>query len=305
MVLYKLFSYPFILSLFLFLLVFNASLFSQATETKEKPAKKDLFTEEDENSPAVERFRKREFELGVRFGLGYHAEDRFESQLRNYKSESSPYILTSVYLSPIRSTTNTEILARIRFFDNGKAGFVYGNTQFKPFHLSEVTSLNFTNFYTASRLNFNLKVEYFFLTYTHEFKFRNFYLEGGMGLGINTISWKTNGDTISRFEYTPQSGFMVGNGLGYKLEGSFNKKVTDNWILQIGSFYNYYTVPSFSGQFNDETSSFYLRSDGSIAPLSTAQFRDSIVDTNYASRQLDMRAGNLVLFLSLIFRFSL
>lgn len=293
----------FFLILFFYLVSF-AGLFSQPVQ-KDKSEKKDAFVEEEEDSPAVERFRKREFEIGFRAGVGYHAEDRFESQLQNYKSESSPYILSSVYLSPIRSTTNTELLARLRLFENGKVGFVYGNTKFKPFHLSEITSLNFPNFYTASRLNFNLKVEYFFLTYSHEFKFKHFYLEGGMGMGINTISWKTNGDTVSRFEYSPQTGFMVGNGLGYKLEGSFNKKITDNWIFQFGSFYNYYTVPSFNGQFNDETSSFYLRSDGSIAPLSTSQFKDSIVDTNFASRQLDMRAGNLVLFVSFLFRFSL
>jgi hypothetical protein len=141
--------------------------------------------------------------------------------------------------------------------------------------------------------------------YTHEFKFRNFYVEGGMGMGINTVSWKTNGNTVSRFEYTPQAGFMVGNGLGYKLELSLNKKLNDYLVFQFGGFYNYYTVPSFNGTFNDDSGSFYLRSDGTIAPLSTSEFRDSIIDTNYASRQLDMRAGNAVLFASILFRFSL
>ena len=43
-------------------------------------------------------------------------------------------------------------------------------------------------------------------------------------MGINTVSWKTNGHAVSRFEYTPPNQFMVGNGLGYKLELSANKK---------------------------------------------------------------------------------
>jgi hypothetical protein len=281
----------------------NSLIYSQAKKETQKT--QDPFIEEDEESPAVERFRKRDFELGIRYGLGYHAEDRFESQLKNYKSESSPYIINYTSLSPIRNTTNSEFLARIRLYENGKAGFVYGNTKFNQFHLSEVTSLYAPNLYTATRFNFTLSVEYFFLMYTHEFKFKSFFVEGGMGLGINTVTWKTNGSAISRFEYTPQTGFMVGNGLGYKLELSLNKKVMDHVVLQFGGFYNYYTVPSFNGTFNDDSGSFYLRSDGTIAPLSTSEFRDSIIDTNYASRQLDMRMGNAVLFTSFILRFSL
>ncbi len=290
-------------TLILFLSLTTGTIYSQAK--LEKQNTKDAFAEEDEESPAVERFRKRDFELGIRYGLGYHAEDRFESQLKNYKSESSPYIINYTSLSPIRNTSNSEFLARIRLFENGKAGFVYGNTKFNRFHLSEITSLYAPNLYTTTRLNFNLSVEYFFLMYTHEFKFRNFFIEAGMGMGINTVTWKTNGNAISRFEYTPQTGFMVGNGLGYKLEASVNKKITDHFVLQFGGFYNYYTVPSFNGTFNDNSGSFYLRSDGTIAPLSNSEFRDSIVDTNYASRQLDMRAGNIVIFTSILFRFSL
>ncbi len=282
-------------------------IYSQAKQEKVTP--KDAFVEEDEESPAVERFRKRDFELGIRYGLGYHAEDRFESQLKNYKSESSPYIINYTSLSPFRNTSNSEFLARIRLYENSKAGFVYGNTQFNRFYLSEVTSLYApnvnTSVYTATRLNFNIKVEYFFLMYTHEFKFKKFFVEAGMGMGINTVSWKTDGNAVSRYEYTPQTGFMVGNGLGYKLELSLNKKLNDYLVFQFGGFYNYYTIPSFNGTFNDDSGSFYLRSDGTIAPLSTSEFRDSIIDTNYASRQLDMRAGNAVLFASILFRFSL
>lgn len=274
-------------------------------EKKEKTNPKDEFVEEDEESPAVDRFRKREFELGIRYGLGHKPADQFESQLKNYKSESSPYVYSFTSLSPFQNTANTEFLARLRLYENSKVGFTYGNTQFNRFHLSEITTIYAPNVYTATRLNFNLKVEYFFLMYYHEFKFNNFYVEGGMGMGINTISWKTNGYSASQYEYTPQTGFMVGNGLGYKLETSFNKKLSDNFVLQLGGFYNYYTVPSFNGTFNDDSGSFYLRSDGSVAPLSSSEFRDSIVDTNFASRQLDMRAGNIVFFVSGLFKFSL
>ncbi len=274
-------------------------------EKKEKTNPKDEFVEEDEESPAVDRFRKREFELGIRYGLGHKPADQFESQLKNYKSESSPYVYSFTSLSPFQNTANTEFLARLRLYENSKVGFTYGNTQFNRFHLSEITTIYAPNVYTATRLNFNLKVEYFFLMYYHEFKFKNFYIETGMGMGINTISWKTNGYSASQYEYTPQTGFMVGNGLGYKLETSFNKKLSDNFVLQLGGFYNYYTVPSFNGTFNDDSGSFYLRSDGSVAPLSSSEFRDSIVDTNFASRQLDMRAGNIVFFVSGLFKFSL
>ena len=81
-------------------LILSGAVYSQAKQEKVTP--KDAFVEEDEESPAVERFRKRDFELGIRYGLGYHAEDRFESQLKNYKSESSPYIIRI-------SSTNTSL----------------------------------------------------------------------------------------------------------------------------------------------------------------------------------------------------
>ncbi len=293
-------------SIFFSVLVFLficAPLFSQAKVEKSNP--KDAFVEEDEDSPAVDLFRKREFELGIRYGIGYKPEDRFESQLKNYKSESSPLVYSFTQVSPFRNTANAEFLARIRLYENSKVGFVYGNAQFNRFYLNEITSIYTPNVYTATRLNFNLRVEYFFLAYYHEFKFKNFYIEAGMGMGVNTITWKTDGNIFSRNEYTPQDGFMVGNGLGYKLELSLNKKITNFWILQFGGFYNYYTTPSFNGTFNDQSGSFYIRSDGTVAPLSSSEFRDTIIDTNFASRQLDMRAGNIVLFVSSIFRFSL
>ena len=66
--------------LFLFLAL-SETIYSQAKQEKEKT--KDAFVEEDSESPAVDRFRKRDFELGIRFGLGYHGEDRFESQIKN------------------------------------------------------------------------------------------------------------------------------------------------------------------------------------------------------------------------------
>jgi hypothetical protein len=287
----------------LIFLFFSETVYSEVK--KEPKNNNDTYVEEDGESPAVERFRKRDFELGIRYGLGYHPDDRFQSQLKNYKSESSSYVYSHTTLSSFHNTTNTEFLARIRLYENSKVGFVYGNTQFNRFHINEVTSVYTPNIYTATRLNFSIKVEYFFLMYYYEFKFKNFFVEAGMGMGVNTISWKTNGHVISEYEYTPQNGFMVGNGLGYKLELSINKKLIDQWVLQFGAFYNYYTAPSFSGTFNDNSGSFFIRSDGTVAPLSNSGFRDSIVDTNYASRQLDMRAGNIVFFVSTLFRFSL
>lgn len=290
------------------LAVLSIVFFTQAlySQTKiEAKSTSEIYQEEDADSPAVDRFRKRDFELGIRYGLGYHPNDKFQSQLRNYKSESSSYVYSQTNLSPFHNTTNFEFLARLRLYENSKVGFVYGNTQFNRFHLTEVTSFYVPNPYTVTRLNFNIKVEYFFLMYTHEFKFKKFFIEAGMGMGINTISWKTNGHLASEHEYSPQGGFMVGNGLGYKLELSLNKKVSDQLVLQFGSFYNYYTVPSFNGTFNENSGSFFIRSDGTVAPLSNSEFRDSVIDTNYASRQLDMRAGNIVFFVSSLYRFSL
>lgn len=288
------------------LLFFCLPILSQAKQPKQvKPNPKDVFVEEDEDSPAVDRFRQREFEIGVRYGIGSKPEDRFESQLKNYKSESSPFVYSQTQLSPFRNTINMEFLARIRLYENSKVGFVYGQTQFNRFHINEVTSIYAPTLYSTTRLNFNLKVEYFFLMYYHEFKFKNFYVEAGMGLGVNTVTWKTDGNTFSSDAYYPQTGYMVGNGLGYKLELSLNRKITNNWIFQFGGFYNYYTVPSFDGNFNSSSGSFYLRADGTVAPLSTSEFRDTVIDTNFASRKLDMRTGNIVFFVSTLFRFSL
>ncbi len=257
-------------------------------------------TDDDEPTFAEDLFRKREFDFGIRGGLGYKPEDRFESDLKNYKTISSPNEFSTARLSSFRKTTNNEFFARIRLFSHSKFGFVFGSNYFQNFNITEASSAGY-----YSKLDFKLSTDFFFLTYHHIFPFRRFFIETGLGLGVNTVTWQTSGVSLSRFGYYNQDGFMVGNGLGYRMDTSINRQISNNFVLQLGLMYNYHTVPSFNGSFNDSFGSFYVRSDGTVAPILNSEVQNSAFETSYASRKLDMRVGNAVVYFGVVFRFSL
>lgn len=254
----------------------------------------------EETQEEEEEYKKREFEVGLRSGIGHKPEDRFETQLKNYRTLTGPNIYAQTSLSSFDRTSNLEFLFRIRLSSNSKAGFNYGNAFYNDFKFNEVNNLQL-----VTAINYRLKVDYFQLGYIHEFYFRKFYIEAGFGMGVNTVSLDSGGYTGFPGGYSKVDGFMVGNGLSYRLETSINKKITDLLVLQGGVMYNYFTVPSFNGRINESAGSLYLRSDGTISAFTQGEYRDSFVTSEYAVRRLDARIGNIVFFFSVLLKISL
>ena len=281
-------------------------------------SKKEIPTEDNEPTIAEDLLRKKDFDIGFRLGLGYKPEDRFDSELKNFKYEYST-LYSNTMISNFRNSTNQEFFGRVKIFQNQKMGFVFGGSNFEKLKLSETTLNSFTE------LNFKIKADFIFITYHFIFPFRSFFLEAGLGMGVNTVSWSTNGYSYNRIlGYSDQKGFLVGNGLGYRLDFSFNKKIFNNFVFQTGLFYNYYTVPYFNGSINNSQSSIYLNSNGTIAglPINEAnqvqqnqatqgnlnQINQLLIEryeTDEATRRLDMRMGNLILNFGVSLHFSL
>jgi hypothetical protein len=279
-------------------------------------SKKETKIEQDEPTIAEDLIRKKDLDIGFRLGFGYKPEDRFESDLRNFSVDSSFFSQRQV--GSFRNSTNQEFFGRIKVFQNSKIGFVFGGSNFEKFKFTE-TSLG-----SITELNFKIRADFMFLTYHFIFPFNRFFLEAGLGMGVNTISWSTSGRSYVRgLGYSRQNGFMVGNGLGYRVDFSFNKKIFNQVVFQIGLFYNYYTVPSFNGSLNDSQSSFYFN-NGSVTGISNNQAGQTSTqdsrgnldqisqillqerfENDQASRKLDMRMGNLILNFGLSLQFSL
>ena len=61
---------------------------------------------------------EREFEVGVRGGIGYRGDDRLSNALENYKTYSGTGIYGSTSLSPFHISKNLEAYARTRWSTN-------------------------------------------------------------------------------------------------------------------------------------------------------------------------------------------
>lgn len=274
---------------------------------------------EEEPTIAEDLIRKKDFDIGFRLGLGYKPEDRFDAELKNFRFDFfSPY--TNTNISSFKNSTHQEFFGRVKIFQNQKMGFVFGGSNFEKFKFTENT-LN-----SQTELNFKIKADFIFITYHFIFPFRKFFLEAGLGMGVNTVSWSSSGYSYNRFlGYSDQKGFIVGNGLGYRLDFSFNKKIFNNFVFQTGLFYNYYTVPYFNGSINNSQSSIYINPNGTITglpnnqanqPASTQDTAGNLnqiyqlliierYETDQATRRLDMRMGNLILNFGISLQFSL
>ncbi len=281
--------------------------------------KKEVTIEEDEPTIAEDLIRKKNFDIGFRLGYGYKPDDRFETELKNFRNDYST-IYNYTTLSSFKNSTHQEFFGRVKVFNNSKMGFVFGGSNFERLKLYE-NSLN-----SQTELNFRIKADFIFITYHFIFPFNNFFLEAGVGMGINTVSWITSGYNYNRvLGYSEQKGFLVGNGLGYRMDFSFNKKIFNNFVFQTGLFYNYYTVPYFNGSLNNSQSSIYINPNGTITGLSNNQANQAPIsqdspgnldqiyqlllierlEEDQSSRRLDMRIGNLILNFGMSLQFSL
>ncbi|MCB1141581.1 MAG: hypothetical protein KDK54_05045 [Leptospiraceae bacterium] len=251
------------------------------------PKTEDDYEDKEEKLP-------RTLEIGFRIGQGYKAEDRLESNLRDYKTYSGPNVYSKTFLSPFSYQTNTEAFFRTYWDDRSKVGFTFGNLNFDNFLLEEYNSAG-----EYTRLKFQFNTMYFFLNYHYQWRFRKNILEAGLGLGVNHTEMNPNGYYYSRFGYYDQSGYMGANGLSYRVEAAWNRFFTANYFFQLGASISMHTAPAFSGSFNDESGALYLRSDGSLGILTNSDITNSVVLTNYASRNLDLKYSTFQITLGL------
>ena len=243
---------------------------------------------------------EREFEVGIRGGVGYRGDDRLSNALENYKTFSGVNVYGTTYLSPFHFSRNLEAYARTRWTDRSKAGFLVGRGNFQKFYLLETnTSPEIT------RINFNLGSDYLLLSYHQEWIYKKFIIEGGILFGVNNTEMSPQGYTLSRYGYKELNGFMTASGLSYRLELGLKRKIKESLYYEAGFSATMHTAPYFNGSFNDSLGSYYVRSDGSLELLSNSQFGESIAYTNYASRKLDMVYSVLQLYVGLSKRFSL
>lgn len=238
------------------------------------------------------------FEIGLRFGYGYMPENRFQSQLKNYKTENSPYILSSVNVSSFNHLKNWELIGRMQYWDKTKFGINIGGSNFPNFQIQEASS----DAYLAN-INLNLSNQYFILTFHYEWKIRKAFIDTGIGLGINQTALKTDAVTIGQFYYDREIGRFSGNGLSYRIETSYNKKIKNHLIFQTGIVYNYHTIPELNGTINGVGASPLLKSDGSVVFLPVSAIADAIGQGVYPIRKLDVTMSNIILFCSFVYEF--
>lgn len=242
----------------------------------------------------------REFEVGVRGGLGYRGDDRFSEALKNYKTYSGTGLYGNTDVSPFHYTKNLEAYARTRWSTSMKVGFMVGNSTFQKFRLEEFNSLP-----EITRINFQFSSGYLLLSFHKEWFYKKWILEGGILLGVNNTELNPSGFTINRFGYTELNGFMTANGLSYRLEFGVKRKISESYYWETGLSATMHTAPYFSGSFNDTLGSYYIKTDGSLELLTNSQFKESAAYTEIASRRLDMVYSVLQIYLGLAKRFSL
>lgn len=249
---------------------------------------------------SLEKDLEREFEVGIRGGLGYRGDDRLSNALENYKSYSGTGLFGATSLSPFNTATNLEAYARTRWTTSTKAGFIAGNSRFPRFHLEEFNTLP-----EYTKINFQLSTSYLLLSFHQEWFWKRWILEGGILLGINMTELNPSGTTINRFGVTDLNGFMTANGLSYRLELGVKRKIVESYYWEMGLSATMHTAPYFSGSFNETLGSYYVKTDGSLELLSNSQFKESAALTEVASRRLDMVYSVLQLYLGVAKRFSL
>lgn len=237
-------------------------------------------------------------QIGFRMGAGYKPESNFENSLKNYSTTFPGNNLSQTLVGSFDSLNNAEIFLTLRWWDKAKVGMFFGNTLYNDFPLIELNTFPY-----HSNLKHNLKTEYFMISWLYTWNFRKFFLETGIGLGINETIWKTNGFSISPFGYQEEEGRLSGNGLSYRLEATVNRRITRSTIFQLGIKLDYHTVPSFSGQINQNLGNYYINANGDVFSGSNEEIVNSELFQNFYSRSLDMSVGNIIVFLSGIYTF--
>lgn len=288
----KIFGISFCVLLFFPLLPHPSSSLNAETELPK--------TKSHSRKPALEIPPEEEsyWELGLRAGIGYKGGDRLNSFLRGFTDTYDPRVASKTKLNPPSNVSQGELFLRRRIGAESQIGFIGGYREWQKFGLKQVSS---EPFYTD--LTFKLSNPYFLLMYWHEWNYKRWIFQGGLGAGMSQVYWDSKGYATSGRETFRQEGSLTGTGIEFRLEGSVNRRITESTSLQLGIALSWINIPSLNGTFNGESASFYLREDGRVTPLTESNNQTAILVTNQFSRKLEFQVLTTTLFFGVAQKF--
>ncbi|EJP03169.1 hypothetical protein J9305_10720 [Leptospira interrogans] len=238
------------------------------------------------------------WELGLRAGIGYKGEDRLNSFLRGFTNTYDPGVASKTELDPPKQTTQVELFIRKRIASESQIGFIGGYREWQKFGLKQFSS---EPFYTD--LKFKISNPYALLMYWHEWNYKRWIFQGGLGAGMSQVYWDSEGYATSGKETFRQEGSLSGTGIEFRLEGAVSRRITESASIQLGIAFSWINIPSLSGTFNGESASFYLRENGNITPLTESDNQTSMLVTNQFSRKLEFQVLTTTLFFGIAQKF--
>ncbi|MCW7501144.1 LIC_11366 family protein [Leptospira soteropolitanensis] len=243
-------------------------------------------------------------EVGLRLGGGERVPGRFDGDLKQFSSTVSPLVASDVSLSGGKSTNLYEGFFRFLLDSRSRVGFVIGRNDWQNLQLTEVTSDYYYTKLSSEIYSYHILGMYYFNVPV----FRNWEWESGLGGGFTSADWNIRGFSAGGglapdTQYFNQRGRLRGSGLAYRAETAINHRLYESTFFQIGLGYHHIAIDKFSGNYNGETSSFYIRADGKVGVLDDTRVIDATVSTAQTFRRLDMNSGSWVLYFSVFQRF--
>ncbi|MCG6149714.1 hypothetical protein EHR04_06515 [Leptospira levettii] len=242
-------------------------------------------------------------EVGMRYGAGERIPGRFDGDLRQFSSTFNPLVFSDVNIKGGKTTNLYEGFIRFLLDSRNRVGFYIGRNDWQILQLTEVTSdLYYTKLNSEIYSYHVLGMYHFSMPIS-----RNFEWENGVGMGFTSADWNIRGYSIGEplpnTQYFNQRGRLRGSGLVYRVETAINRRLYENTFFQIGIGYHHIAIDKFSGNYNGETSSFYIRADGRVGVIDDTRIIDATVSTAQTFRRLDMNTGAWTLYFSAFQRF--
>ncbi|XDD41993.1 hypothetical protein AB3N58_11875 [Leptospira sp. WS60.C2] len=242
-------------------------------------------------------------EAGMRFGAGERVPGRFDGDLKQFASTFNPLIFSDVNLRGGKTSYLYEGFVRFLLDSRNRIGFFVGRNDWEILQLTEVTS---DLYYTK----LNSEIYSYHVLGMYHFSmpiWKNWEWENGLGMGFTSADWNIRGYSIGEplpdTQYFNQRGRLRGSGLVYRAETAINHRLYENTFFQIGLGYHHIAIDKFSGNYNGETSSFYIRADGRVGVIDDTRILDATVSTAQSFRRLDMNSGAWMIYFSAYQRF--
>ncbi len=242
-------------------------------------------------------------ELGFRTGVGERIPGRFDSDLKQFSSTFSPTIVSDLNIRGGKSIQTYDLFLRWILDSHSKFGFTIGRNDWQKLSLTEVTSDFYFTRLDSTIYSYHILGMYYF-NYPLS---RNFEWEAGLGLGFTSADWSIRGYSIGEpppnTQFFRQRGILRGSGIAFRAETAINRRLTNNTFFQLGIAYHHTAIDKFSGNYNGESSSFYIRSDGRVGVFDDTRIIDLNVSSAQSFRRLDMNTGAWTLYFSVFQRF--